>query len=235
MAIDLRLPKISSPTAEGQLQQLSSYLYQLVGDLNWALNSVQAAEQGDYSAVVYEAAKQAISDLSPQDTFDSIKALIIKSADIVEAYQEKMQLDFDGIYTAQSDFGNYQEVTNQQLTLQSNMIEQNYTQIELIDEQLRNTNAWIRTGELDSGVFGMEVGEHTTVGGVETYNKYARFTANGIYFYLPEVSEAVAWMTGNKLYITNAQITNSLNLGGYDIAVDQNGGINFRWVGLGGQ
>ena len=234
MAIDLRLPKISAPTAEGQMAQMQSYMYQLVEQLNWALNTVNEAVTGDTTNVEMSGSQgnAQMTEEEAANTFNALKALIIKSGDIIEAYQEKMQLTFDGIYTAQSDFGAYQEVTNQQLTLQSNQITQNYTQLELIDEQLRKTNAWIRTGELDTEVWGVEVGRIEEVGGVETIARYARFTDGGIYFFLPGNDDPVAWMTGQKLYITQAQITGSLYLGGYHIDVDQNGGIAFKWGGI---
>ena len=37
MSMELRLPKITAETQAEQMSQMKSYLYQMVGELNWAL------------------------------------------------------------------------------------------------------------------------------------------------------------------------------------------------------
>ena len=85
MSIDLRLPNITATTEAGKLQQVQSYLFQLVEQLNFALKSVGSAAG---SNVVLETASStgAKREQEAQATFRDIKALIIKSADIVNAY-----------------------------------------------------------------------------------------------------------------------------------------------------
>lgn len=78
-------------------------------------------------------------------------------------------------------------------------------------------------------VYGFEVGQKTMVDGQESYEKYARFTPSGIYFYIPGVDQSVAWMDGTKLYITNADIVGSMKVGKYSI--DTANGLAFKWVG----
>ena len=100
-------------------------------------------------------------------------------------------------------------------------------------ETILSTNAWIRSGLLEEidgiPVYGIEVGQTTQSGGQEVFNKYARFTAEGIYFYLPSAPKPIAWMSGRKLYIGNAEITGSLKLGKY--VCDTSDGVAFQWVG----
>ena len=37
----IRLPNITAATDSGQLQQIKTYLYQLVQELNWALDALE--------------------------------------------------------------------------------------------------------------------------------------------------------------------------------------------------
>jgi hypothetical protein len=40
MGYDFKLPNISDPTESGKIEQIRSYLYQFIGQLEWALNSI---------------------------------------------------------------------------------------------------------------------------------------------------------------------------------------------------
>lgn len=42
--IQIRLPNITGKTPEEQLKQIQSYLFQLVGELNWALSVIESNE-----------------------------------------------------------------------------------------------------------------------------------------------------------------------------------------------
>jgi len=241
--IDIRIPNIATDApASQQMAQMRSYMYQLVEQLNWALNAIQSAQNGDSTDVVIEGVDVG-DDITQanETTFNSIKGLIIKSADIVNAYYDEMKQRYDGEYVAQSDFGIYQQQVSQEITQNAEGISQLFTNVQSIESDVTSieseviaSKAWINSGLLgyDEGgspIYGVEVGQRTTTGGVETFNKYARFTASGIYFYLPGATNAVAWMTGTKLYITNAEITNSLKLGHY--IVDLSHGVTFKWAG----
>lgn len=114
-------------------------------------------------------------------------------------------------------------------------ITESITNIQSILDAIVETQAYIRSGIIatSSGgtpIIGVEVGQTTTEGGQEVFNKFARFTSDGVYFYLANSNDPVAWMTGSKLYIKNAEITESIKLGGY--MADVTNGIAFKWVGL---
>lgn len=241
MSYEIRLPNITSNTEAGQLEQMRSYLFQLVQQLNFALNTISDAEKGDTSKIVQEGAYKALDTEQTYTDFSTIKALIINSSDIVNAYYDVIKKRLDCVYVAESDFGDYSETTSKSIEENSKNITNIYNDIQTITSDIvetqntiNNTNSWTRTGLLDyesSGIpiYGFEVGQKTTKDGEEVFNKYARFTASGIYFYLPGVNDAVAWMSGTKLYITNAEITGSLKIGKY--ALDFSNGIAFMWVG----
>lgn len=230
MPIDIRLPNITADTEAGRIAQMQSYMYQLVEQLNWAFATVTDAAGGKSDIVQYGEEGTAGMVITQQDAmaiFDSIKSLIIKSADIVEAYEEAMSITFDGKYVAESAYGTFAEQTKNQITLNSTDIEQNITDIEVITgeiESIRSTTGYIRSGKLEDGKIGIEIGQDNDDG----FNRWARFTADGIYFYLPSSTEPIARMTTNKLVITNAAIA-TLTLGGYRL--DTSNGLAFKWVG----
>ena len=92
MGIDIRLPNITATTEAGQLSQMRSYLYQFAEQLQWALNTLDkgtSAEEIELKNAVGEVVEKT-EEAKAQDAFNSIKDLIIKSADIVEAYYEEI-------------------------------------------------------------------------------------------------------------------------------------------------
>lgn len=237
MGIDLRFPNITAKDDGQKLQQMQSYMYQLVEQLNWALSNVEQSSKGGYNPnVVKTGGFNSMTEAQAQDTFNSIKSLIIKSSDIIQAYGTTIKHQLDGYYVAQSDFGTYTEEKLAELNMTPDDLAQIYYNKQIIDgmfEGVKESQAWIRSGLLDDSgdvpVYGVEVGQKTERDGQEVFNKYARFTAEGIYFYLPGASDAIAWMSGTKLYITNAEINGSLKLGKY--MIDIGDGIAFKWIG----
>jgi hypothetical protein len=237
MSFDIKYPHITSQSESGKIEQIRAYLYQLADQLKWALNSIGSGtallQQGNQSS-----AKQ-ITEEESQATFNSIKALMIKSADIVEAYSEEISRKFVGEYVAKSDFGEYLELTEQSITTNSKGVEALFksmqeiiTDIENLEHTLIEVNAHIRSGLLyhdDKGVpiYGLEIGQKNTIDGVQVFNKYARFTSDRLSFYDKNDTE-VAYISDYKLYITNAQITGTLTLGRYKL--DTSNGLAFKWV-----
>lgn len=220
---DIRLPNITATTAEGKLQQVQSYLFQLVGQLNFALQSVEGAAQ---SNVVLETASStgATREQEAQATFNEIKALIIKSADIVNAYYDVITEKLSGEYVAESEFGTYRETTEQTITKTSTMVEQNFrsvqqiiTDLEGLQHKLIEVDAHINSGVLyfdEDGVpvYGLEIGQRTEIDGVETFNKYAQFTADRLAFFDHNGYE-VAYVSDEKLFITHIEVTGSFTIG----------------------
>ena len=237
--IDIRQPNITGNTPAEQLSQIRSYLYQFAGQLQWALNNIDVQMAGDTSSTSAAGGKTEDKNL-PSNTFNSIKSLIIKSADIVDAYYQEINRRLDGVYVAQSDFGTYSETTSQEITANSRFIEQLFTDLQVIsdtldgmqDETIR-TSAYMKSGLLyyaDNGaaVYGLEVGQTNTVDGEEVFDKFARFTSDRLSFYDKNDVE-VAYISDYKLFITNAEIIGNLTVGGY--LMDTSNGLAFKWVG----
>lgn len=242
MSINFRLPNITAPTEEGKLQQMQSYMYQLVEQLNWALNTVETAQSGNTSAVVYQQ-REPDAAQEAEDTFNSIKALIIKSADIVKAYETTIFSDFNGKYFAESDFGTYIKETNRKVEENSEGVIERYNQIQTITnkdgtgsldklaEDVRTTNAYIKRGHLyydnnGNSVVGIEVGETDDDG---KFTKYARFISDRLSFY-DENGDEVAYIGAGCLYVRgNTVFLGEIQLGGYK--TDTADGLAFTWIG----
>lgn len=243
MSIELRLPNITATTAEEQLKQVKSYLYQMVEQLNWAMKNMESGGTSESLTVTSSTAAQ---EKEATSTFNNIKALIIKSADIVNAYYEVINRRLEGRYMAESDFGTYLESTTQAITENSTLIERLYTNIQEIASQMEgvgnsivNVNAHIRSGLLyydDDGipVYGVEVGQKTEVNGEEVFNRYARFTSGKLSFYDQNNIE-VAYISNYKLYINHAEVTGSLRLGGFKDMVQADGSVVTKWLRIGGE
>ena len=238
MSIDIRLPNITAPTTEGQMAQMQSYMHQLVEQLNWALNTVSNAQSGDASNIVIDKQGKDISPKEAEDTFNSIKALIIKSADIVRAYEETMRTTYNGEYIAVSDFGTYMEKTNKTVEENSKYTNEVYTNIQtitnesgggrldILESESRETNAYIKRGLLEEGIYGVEVGETNEDG---AYTKYARFTSDRLSFYDADSNE-VAYIGAGCLFIKGkAVFLGEVQFGGYQ--ADTTDGLAFTWVG----
>lgn len=240
--INIRLPNITAPTEREQLLQVKSYLHQLVGELNWALASI---ETGSSTTPKQKTAGSAVTKEEMTTSFNELKSLIVKSANTVMAYSEAAEEVYNSRYVAQSDFGTYTEDASQTITKNSKSIESVYddvqkiiTDIETLEHSLIEVNANIKSGLLyydDSGVpvYGLEVGQRTKIDGVEVFDKFARFTSDRLSFYDQNDNE-VAYISDRKIYITHAEVTSTFRMGGFMDTVLSDGSIVTKWVGTGG-
>lgn len=249
--VDIRLPNINGTTESEQLKQIRVYLYQFAEQLNWALNTLETNQSGD-SVVLQDAAGNKVSDTEgakAQETFNSIKNLIIKSADIVDAYYEEIDnlISLNGKYVAQSDFGDYTEYTSAQISATSQYLEQKFKKTETIegesdeysladlDERIRTQEGAIRSGLIkttlnDSGEdYGIEVRAKNKTNGNET-QRLATFTASGIELYDGTTSTPIVTISKDKIKIISAEFYTSVKMGKYSL--DLTNGIVFKWMGV---
>ena len=242
MGIELRLPQINGKTDREQLAQIKSYLYQMAQQLQWALSNVGTSSG---NVVVQQVAGNTVAlpaEASAQTTFNAIKSMIIKSADIVNAYSEEISRRLDGEYVARSDFGSYTERTSQEINESSTGIKRLFsnvqtilTDIETLQYSIIETNAHINSGLLyydEAGIpiYGLEIGQRNEVDGVEVFNKYARFISDRLSFYDQNDNE-VAYISDYKLYITHVEITGTAKFGAF--LIDTTAGFRLKYVGRG--
>ena len=231
-----RYPNITGITDAQQLQQLKNYLYGLVEQLN---NTPQANVGADAHIGPQTEAK---GSRDTAETFASLKSFIIKSADIVDAYCDKLEKKLSGVYVAQSEFGDFVRQTENTITANATAIEQKYSDLQQLITGLQTreqeTNAYIRTGLLyyagaedslpeGTPVYGVEVGQQTD----GTFKRFGRFTAYGLTFY-DENGKAAAVIAQGRLKIPHAVVELSFTEGGFSDEVLPDGSLVTRWTGL---
>lgn len=245
MNANLRFPNITAQSDKEKLVQVQSYLHQLVQQLNWAFDNVSGGSSVTQAVELSKTSGGIVESAEAQATFNDIKSLIIKSADIVNAYYDSINSRLKGLYVAQSDFGVYVEQTDYAIEANSTSIEQLYSNIQEIITDIDNlehsqieANAYIKSGLLyyeEDGVpiYGLEIGQRNEIDGVEVFNQFARFTASKLSFYDSNGNE-VAYISDKKLYINHVEITGTLTEGGFVSIVLANGDVVTKWVGIGG-
>lgn len=241
MAFDFRTPQING-TEKEQLEQIKSYLMQFIPQLQWALNTLDTTGASGYISPAPKQTTQSTASIDSAVAFSALKPLIIKSAEIVEAYYNEISTRLEGKYIAKSDFGTFIEETEQSISQSSTDIKQLFsnmqsiiTEIESLNFTLAEVNAHIKTGLLyyddnEVPVYGLEIGQETSIDGVVVFNKFARFTADRLSFY-DQNDQEIAYISDYKLYINHVQIIGSLQEGGYKDFVTSSGGIVTKWVG----
>ena len=211
-AVEIRLPELSGGTEAEQLHRIRSYLYALAQQLQIAFDTVSREPTGYVPpAAAGKKQEQAVN-------FASVKALILKSAQLTEHFQEAVEQRLAGRYVAQSQFGTYRQETEQRITANSQSIQQKFTNLQQLEstvEQLQSkvieVSAAIRTGLLaeqadGSSVYGVEIGQQEWEDGVIRFRKYARLTAEKLSFYDSNDVE-VAYISDRRMYVTAANVT----------------------------
>lgn len=147
-------------------------------------------------------------------------------------------------YIEKSDFNEFKQQTESDLTVNSRAIEQRYSEIKDVEQkvlgvdgkvtdvqkQVTETAGYIRTGKVaedESGnpIYGVKIGQTDTAG---NYNAFAQFTAGRISFF-DETEKEISHFAGKDFYIDSGIIVQNLNLGGYELR--RNKGLGFKWIG----
>lgn len=241
MSIQIPTPNITASNDRDRLQQMQSYLYRMAQQLQWAFDTLETGSNAVSQTRILPS-QNAQKAASQDTTFAGLKDLIIKSADIVNAYYVQISKRLEGKYVAQSDFGTYTEQTSQEVQENSSNINQLFTNVrtlsDTVDEMYNSTlstKAYIKTGLLaekedGSPIFGLEVGQTNSADGVQFFDKFARFTADRLSFYDRNDIE-VAYISDYHLHITNASISGTLTLmDQFEISCDS-ASVDFNWMG----
>lgn len=253
MSVELMLPRITGVTPEQQLLQIRSYLYQFSEQLKYALNNLSVdnfSEEGKtaLSRIAGEAGTGTGSSSGAQSQYQELKALIIKTAQTIESFSEEIRAKLEYEYVAKSEYGTFQEWAEAQFQATAENLTQYYERTSQIESDLQeaekrfdsyitDTTAYIRTGflyETDAGVpvYGVEIGQKTTqiIDGEEVVvmsDLISRFTGDRLSFYQGETE--VAYISNQRLYITDAEVTGSLAIGDWLISTVY--GFTLRYIG----
>ena len=230
---DIRRPNINAPTAEGRIKQIESYLYQLTNQLNFAIKSTESMSG---VTVKDQDGNELSANASAEKTFFMVKDLIIKSADIVNAYYETISKKLSGQYVAVSEYGKFKQDTNANFEATSTSITQNYESIQSIENdvenlnELRKDNCYIKTGWLDDNetIAGVEIGKVSDVNG-ETKTAFARFTTDKLVFF-DDAGHELGSFSDYRLNVNTIVVKVELQFEGGFI-LDTSNGLAFKWGG----
>ena len=162
MSVQIKTPNITAATDRERLRQIQSYLYQMAGQLQWAFDNIGTAggsgNGSNYPQSTAAPPSGNTGSASAMETFSQLKNLIIKSADIVEAFYDAIKIKLEGLYVAQSDFGDYVEQTQLLLDANSKSITQNYTNIQGVQTNLSGLSGQVGSVQNTVGTLSGQVG-----------------------------------------------------------------------------
>lgn len=241
-------PPAPAGSEKQQLQAMFSYLYRMNENLNVALNNLSGA---NFAQETRERIERATGSTEQKDAlqgqYDALKSLVIKTADIVRQEMTMIVTQLDGKYLAISEFGQYQENMEATIRATAEGIIQEYgfesklddlsNSASEFDEYKVKTDQYIKTGLLyyDGSVprYGVAVGENLTTVEVdgeqilERNNLCATFTSDRLSFWMGGVE--VAYVSNNKLYIANVEITGQMIMGNWRLSFEN--GFQIQWIG----
>lgn len=239
------MPPYPAGSLQQQVMRQYSYLFQMSQQLNLALAQLEQAERqsGEEAAKLRTAAKE-----ETQRQYQTLKGMIVKTADRVEQRMEQLSAELAGEYVAVSDFGSYMEKLNAYIEANPEAITQYYSfyadlqaNIDKVSAAFADyrtgTEGYIRTGIVyydgATPVYGVAVGQNLTTTQtdgeevVEQNNFRATFTAKKLSFW--QDSAEIAYVSNNQLYITNIVVLDSMQLGKWRMATQN--GLTVQWIG----
>ena len=254
---DIRLPNISaSADASTQMAQMRSYLYQMVEQLNWALNALDsggAISSASKTTTVVQAAGGSSSDETDQ-RMANLRDLIVKSAESVQTEMDERVESLSSTYVARSDFGTYREDINQRITTNSTKIEQQFAfaaEIQANTNRVEvdfaayktNVEGYIRQGIVGYDgtipIIGIAIGQdiRTTRTGVETErgvfdeidksSNMSVWTTEKLSFYIG--GQEAAYFSNGKLTVAQIATDRITGSGKWDVSFTS--GVKYKWIG----
>ena len=142
----------------------------------------------------------------------------------------------ENIFSKKSEFDEFTEIISSQITQTAKNITENFATSVLnakedlstlggtVSELIYSLDAYIKRGELEPGIFGIEIGRSDS-------NIKARFTNEKLSFLQGKTE--VAYISGNNLYILRAEIIDYIKIGdsekGYFVFDVTDNGLEVKW------
>ena len=228
-----RLPDINNPSGDRDIDEIKSYLIRLDRNLGVFLENIgeenlsRELRENGMSATGKELGK--------------LKNEIIKTANEIRETGERLALKLSSEYVAKSDIGEYTENAFQQIEVNGKDVTQYFEELssisqrvesaestvadgvirnEALSAEIKKINAYIRTGKLADGIYGIEIGNFTN-GEHAPYK--VRLSENRLAFFIG--NDEVAYFSDDSMYISKASIPISLTVG--DCVIKNEGGLVF--------
>ena len=215
----IELPKLPEGETQEQLQELYRYLYQMADALN---NNLAEIGNGNYTDEEMKVVREIVGtdETNPgMPEAESLKTLIIKTAQLIKTEIDAYNLKLIGTYEAEGKLGRYVRKTRMDVDVTPSGITQNYTFQDIIQGLKTyevNAKNYIKTGYLRTEnnipIYGVAIGKDVVTfsdDGTETYNdgnKVAELTADELSFW--QGGYKVAAYTGTKIsfYSGNTEV-----------------------------
>lgn len=254
MAIKIETPPTFNGEPENRLKQVIAYLFRLSENLNVALNNLTYADIGGAATDANATGGSSSGGAGRGDAYEELRELIINTAGLVRAEEQRLEQEFTSRYEAIStDWGTFQENISNSIETTARGVVNSYGYDSLIatlqeeaagfSEYQIHTEGFIRQGFIDTDsegvpILGIAIGQNltsteVTIGG-EKYQQFddaqscAFYTADRVSFRIN--GQEVAYISNRKLYIGDAEINNSMTFGGKWL-VTHGTGFTIRWIG----
>lgn len=209
--IDVILPELTG-NSSSDLERIRRYLLSFKSELEGVLSSL-----GEDNLLPDVAKKLK----APEKELKSLKQAVINSATYIKSVEEKLSATLKNEYVAVSDIGEYTSNAIGEYTVDGKGIDQLFTLTERVGDSVASITGYIRTGVLDDGEIGLEIGDFSGASPfkVRLVDNRLSFFANG---------DEVAYVSDSTLYITKAHVTGTLILGSYHVDLSQ--GLAFKFM-----
>ena len=216
MELNVDFPRLSEK-ASPDLIRLKNCLYRLTEQLKYVLSNL---DEGNFAGTV----RQAIGgvEVARQDVSE-LREAIIRTATVIRSAEERITSVMKNEYCAISDIGTYTEEAIASYEVDGKGIEQFFRMVTDTAGTVDDLSGYIRTGILDGGQIGVEIGDLTS----PSSPFKVRLTGSRLSFIAGD--DEVAYMSDSTLFITKAHVTGKLTLGAYEI--DTTDGLAFKYVG----
>lgn len=238
----VELPPRLQGSGEQQLAALRDYLVRLTQSLE------QSSGAETMPAALSAAEKQSAAEV--RKTADRLKALILKTADEVEAYADRKTESMAARYVAKSDYGNYYNRIETQViqTARQTVEDYRYTEaIEALSTSVTALGGQIRRGVIEDPEthevhLGIAIGEslsftgQTRTEGGLVYDELTPgqtlglYTASGWQFWINGMRRGWFSSADSMLHVSNIVAEERLQLAS-DWAVTTDGGFGLRYIG----
>lgn len=240
------MPPYPTGSVAEQCARQYSYLFQMAQQLNMVLEQLDGSQTGAASRAVQGGAAGTAAPSA--QSMDQLRSLVVRTAEAVTQRMESLSAKLEGEYVASGEFGTYLQSLSAYLEANPEAVTQYYGFVsdlsgdidgirETFESYRVDTEGYIRTGIVYydgmTPVYGVAVGQNLTTsqdGGetvVEQNNFRAVFTATKLSFW--QDSTEVAYISNNKLYITNITVLGALELGKWKLTGTD--GLTVRWIG----
>ena len=213
MAERIDLPPTLQGDEKSQLEQMWRYLYQLSESINNNLEAIGGNDLTDKERATMQQILTAAGGGTEQGVsseYETLKSLIIKTADFVQTSLQEYRMVLFGETEASSQFGQVNRRTGMDVAVTPDGVLQKFSLREIVkDLKTYEVNAknYIKTGLLRTvnsiPVYGVAIGKDVVTfseDGTETYNdgnKVAELTADELSFWQNGVK--IAGYTGSKI------------------------------------